>query len=437
MSGETDAPRDGDAHGDGDGDAHGNGHRPPAGIYSDPAQVRQGGSISDVTKEGLQGVRPGRAALVGGQDLTDGHRSEENGAGNGEGADTASGGDTGTGRDKGRGRHRRSGGKGKGRFGRGKGEQPMVPEAEFTSYYGRPVLNQPAWKPLNIAGYFFLGGLAGAGSVLAAGAELTGRPVMARALKITSTLSVAGSAAALIHDLGRPERFVNMLRVFKPTSPMSMGSWLLAAYAPASGVAALCDVGGRLPRLGRTATVGAALLGPGVAAYTAVLAADTAVPGWHDGYRELPFVFVGSAAGAASGMALAASPLSENGPARTAAIAATALENAAVKAMERRLGLVAEVYREGRGGRWMRTAEVLSAAGAAGAALLAGRSRTAAGVSGLALLAASACTRLGVFHAGTESSKDPKYTVVPQRERLRERERERQRRQEREEEDRP
>ncbi|MFC4493795.1 NrfD/PsrC family molybdoenzyme membrane anchor subunit [Streptomyces ovatisporus] len=298
----------------------------------------------------------------------------------------------------------------------------MVPEAEFTSYYGRPVLNRPAWKAANIAGYFFLGGLAGAGSVLAAGAELTGRPVTARALKVTSTVAVAGSAAALIHDLGRPGRFANMLRVFKPTSPMSVGSWLLAAYGPASGAASLCEVSGRLPRLGRTATVGAALLGPAVAAYTAVLAADTAVPAWHGGYRELPFVFVGSAAAAASGMALAASPLTENGPARTAALAATALENAAVKAMERRLGLVAEVYRRGSGGRWMRTAGALSAAGAAGAALFAGRSRLAAGVSGAALLAASACTRLGVFQAGLESAKDPKYTVVPQRERLRERE---------------
>ncbi|NLU74853.1 polysulfide reductase NrfD [Streptomyces sp. HNM0575] len=298
----------------------------------------------------------------------------------------------------------------------------MVPEAEFTSYYGRPVLNQPAWQPLNIAGYFFLGGLAGAGSVLAAGAETTGRPVMARALKTSSAVAVAGSAAALVHDLGRPSRFVNMLRVFKPTSPMSVGSWLLAAYGPAAGAAALCALSGRLPRLGRAATAGAALLGPAVAAYTAVLAADTAVPGWHDGYRELPFVFVGSAATAASGMALAMSPTAENGPARSAALASTALENAALKAMERRLGLVAEVYRDGTGGRWMRAAEVLSAAGAAGAGLLAGRSRVAAGVSGLALLAASACTRLGVFHAGLESSKDPKYTVVPQRERLRRRE---------------
>ncbi|HEV7628750.1 MAG TPA: NrfD/PsrC family molybdoenzyme membrane anchor subunit, partial [Streptomyces sp.] len=302
-----------------------------------------------------------------------------------------------------------------------RGERAMVPEAKFTSYYGRPILNPPVWKPLDIAGYFFLGGLAGAGSVLAAGADLTGRPVMARALKVTSTAAVAGSAAALIHDLGRPERFANMLRVFKPTSPMSVGSWLLTAYAPVSGVAALCDLGGRLPRIGRTATVGAALLGPAVASYTAVLAADTAVPGWHDGYRELPFVFVGSAATAASGVALAASPLAENGPARSAAVASAAVENAAMKAMERRLGLVAEVYREGRGGRWMRAAQALSLAGAAGAALLGGRSRTAAAVSGAALVAASVCTRLGVFHAGLESSKDPKYTVLPQRMRLRER----------------
>jgi formate-dependent nitrite reductase membrane component NrfD len=392
----------GDAHAD--RDANGD-EQPLAGVYDNRPQLSEGGSISDVTKDGVQGKRPGRAALVGGHDLTDGHH--------GDGAGPS--GHDGSARSGTRRRHGRR---------RRKGEQPMVPEAEFTSYYGKPVLNQPAWKATNIAGYFFLGGLAGAGSVLAAGAELSGRPTMARALKITSTVGIAGSTAALIHDLGRPSRFANMLRVFKPTSPMSVGSWILAAYGPASGVASLCDMTGRLPRTGRAATVGAALLGPAVASYTAVLAADTAVPAWHDGYRELPFVFVSSAAAAASGMALAASPLSENGPARTLALASTALETAAVKAMERRLGLVAEVYREGSGGGWMRAAEALSAAGAAGAALFAGRSRVAAGVAGAALLAASACTRFGVFRAGLASSENPKYTVVPQRERLRARERE-------------
>ncbi|EFL28851.1 polysulphide reductase, NrfD [Streptomyces himastatinicus ATCC 53653] len=305
----------------------------------------------------------------------------------------------------------------KGRKGR-RGEQLMVPEAEFTSYYGKPILNPPTWQARDIAGYFFLGGLAGAGSVLAAGAALTGRPRMARALKISSLVSVSGSAAALVHDLGRPERFANMLRVFKPTSPMSVGSWLLAAYGPAAGAAAVLDVGGRLPRTGRAATAVAAALGPVVASYTAVLAADTAVPGWHEGYRELPYLFVGSAAAAAGGMALIASPVAENAPARSAALFGTALEGVAVRAMERRLGVVAETYREGTAGRLMRAAEALGAAGSLGGALLARRNRTAAVLSGTALLAASACTRFGVFHAGMRSAEDPKYTVVPQRERL-------------------
>ncbi|WP_459184128.1 NrfD/PsrC family molybdoenzyme membrane anchor subunit [Streptomyces sp.] len=302
----------------------------------------------------------------------------------------------------------------------------MVDKPEFTSYYGRPVIKAPSWEARDIAGYFFLGGLAGAGSVLAAGAQLTGRPGMARALKASSAVAIAGSAAALVHDLGRPDRFANMLRVLKPTSPMSVGSWLLSVYGPAAGAAALLDLTGRLPRLGATATAGAALLGPAVASYTAVLAANTAVPAWHDAYRELPFVFVGSAAAAASGMALLAAPPREAGPARRLAVAAVVAEQIAAKGMERRLGMVAEPYAQGRGGLLMRAATVLSAAGAVGAVALGGRSRLAAGISGAALLAASACTRFGVFEAGLASARDPKYTVVPQRERLKQREEQRQ-----------
>ena len=103
------------------------------------------------------------------------------------------------------------------------------------------------------------------------------------------------SLAALVHDLGRPARFINMMRVFKVTSPMSVGTWLLSGYVPAAGVAAATALTGRLPRLGAAATAGAALLGPAVAAYTAALISDTAVPAWHDGYPEMPFVFTGSA----------------------------------------------------------------------------------------------------------------------------------------------
>jgi formate-dependent nitrite reductase membrane component NrfD len=301
---------------------------------------------------------------------------------------------------------------------RRRGEKAMVSDAEFTSYYGKPVLKPPTWKPLDIAGYFFLGGLAGAGSVFAAGAEITGRPRTARALKISSLVAVTGSLVALVHDLGRPDRFLNMLRVVKPTSPMSVGSWVLTAYAPVAGAAAVLDVTGWFPRLGRGLTAGAAALGPVVATYTAVLASDTAVPAWHGGYRELPFVFAGSATAAASGVALIAAPARENAPARSAGIAAAALEIAATKVMERRLGMVGETYHTGKAGWLMRAATALSAAGAAGAALLGGRSRTAAVLGGVALLTASACTRFGVFQAGLRSAEDPKYTVVPQRRRL-------------------
>ncbi|MGW2408184.1 NrfD/PsrC family molybdoenzyme membrane anchor subunit [Streptomyces sp. NPDC001739] len=296
-----------------------------------------------------------------------------------------------------------------------KGEELMVPRAEFDSYYGRPVIKAPSWSARDIAGYFFLGGLAGAGSVLAAGAQLTGRTTLARGMKVSSLAAVSLSTAALVHDLGRPARFGNMLRVIKPTSPMSVGSWLLSGYGPAAGIAAVCAVGGRLPRAGAAATAAAAVLGPAVATYTAVLAADTAVPAWHGAHRELPYLFAASATAAASGMALVLAPPRETAPVRCAAVLAAAADAAASRAAKRRLGMVAETYREGRAGRLLHGAELLLGAGAVTAALAGRRSRAAAVAAGLALLAGSACTRFGVFAAGIASAEDPAYTVVPQR----------------------
>ncbi|MFJ6087791.1 NrfD/PsrC family molybdoenzyme membrane anchor subunit [Streptomyces sp. NPDC092369] len=291
----------------------------------------------------------------------------------------------------------------------------MVPRAEFESYYGRPIIKAPSWSAQDIAGYFFLGGLAGAGSVLAAGAQLTGRTTTATAMKMSSLAAVSLSAAALVHDLGVPSRFPNMLRVLKPTSPMSVGSWLLAGYGPAAAAAAVTAATGRMPRAGAAATAAAALLGPAVASYTAVLAADTAVPAWHGAHRELPYLFAASATAAASGMALVLGPVHESAPARCAAVLAAGAEEAANRAAERRLGMVAETYRQGRAGTLLRTARLLTATGATTGLLLGHRSRPAAVLAGLALLAGSACTRFGVFAAGVASAQDPKYTVVPQR----------------------
>ncbi|MFC0542939.1 NrfD/PsrC family molybdoenzyme membrane anchor subunit [Kutzneria chonburiensis] len=283
------------------------------------------------------------------------------------------------------------------------------------SYYGRPVVKAPVWSPVDIGGYLFLGGLAGASSVLAAGAELTARPGLARAGKIAALGAISASAAALVHDLGRPGRFVNMLRVVKPTSPMSVGSWLLAGYGPAAGVAAATAVTGILPGVGRAATIGAGLLGPAVASYTAVLISDTATPAWHNGYREMPFVFVGSAATAAAGLGMIAASPAEAGPARRAAVFGTALETLAMHRMRSRLGMIAETHHEGKAGTLLKAAEVLTIGGAITGALLGRRSRIAATVAGAALLAGSACTRLGLFQAGVQSAEDPKYTVTPQK----------------------
>jgi hypothetical protein len=296
----------------------------------------------------------------------------------------------------------------------------MVPDASFTSYYGKPVINSPVWETRDIAGYLFLGGLAGASSLLGAGAQLTGRPTLERAAKTGALAGASLSIAALVHDLGRPARFVNMLRTFKVTSPMSVGSWLLGGYVPAAAAACATAWIGRLPRLGATATAGAALLGPSVASYTAALISDTSVPAWHDGYREMPFIFVGSAATAAGGLGMVAAP-DESAPACNIALMGAGTEVVAAQLMERRLGMVAEPYQSGTGGVYLKVGQALSALGAVGtvASAFAGRrSRLVRRLAGAAFLGASITTRWGIFHAGLASADDPKYTIVPQRERV-------------------
>jgi len=165
------------------------------------------------------------------------------------------------------------------------------------------------------------------------------------------------------------------------------------------------------------ATAGAALLGPAVATYTAVLISDTAVPAWHDGYPELPFVFAGSAATAAASLGLLAAPPDQVAPARNLGLLGAGLELAAFYTMTRRIGMTAEPYQRGRGGAYLKAGEALTVLGAAGSQA-GSRRRLLGRLSGAALLAASTATRWGVFHAGLASARDPKYTVIPQRQRL-------------------
>lgn len=402
-----------------------------------PEQTSEGGgptgpdpaasSVTGVGRAGLADGRPlGHRATVG----STGGREQTRSDGPGAGSAARPGGPGGPGGPGAPGGRR--GGRTGGRRRRRGDPNAVVPDAVFTSYYGRPVVRHSPWT-YDIPLYLFSGGVAGASSLLAVGASLTGRPALTRSGRVTALAGIAGSFYFLVHDLGRPARFINMLRVVKPTSPMSMGTWFLVAYGPAAGIAGAGEVlallperiAGLLPRALRTlldalagpAGAAAALVGPAVAAYTAVLLADTASPAWFEARRELPFVFVSSAAAAAGGAALLAVPLNQSGPARRAAIAGAVGELAAQVPMRRSMGLAAETLEQGAAGRWHRAAEVLTAAGGVLAAVSA-RSRPLSALAGVTLLGGSLATRCAIFYAGQASAKDPKYTVVPQRERV-------------------
>jgi formate-dependent nitrite reductase membrane component NrfD len=207
---------------------------------------------------------------------------------------------------------------------------------------------------------------------------------------------------------------------------------LLTAFGPLAGLAAAAElapaVADRLPvagrgpaRLlaasGRPAGLVAATVAPTIATYTAVLLADTATPAWNEARRELPFVFAGSAAAAAGGLGMLCAPVDQAGPARRMAIGGALTELAAERAMEGQLGMIAETLHSGKAGQLMRASKMLTGIGALGS-LVGRRSRVLSAVAGAALLAGSACTRFGVFEAGQASARDPRYTVVPQRERI-------------------
>ena len=296
-------------------------------------------------------------------------------------------------------------------------ERSMVPSAKPQSYYGQPVLKHPVWKP-EIPFYFYTGGLGGASAGLALMAEARGNGQLARRAWLTALAGVSASPALLISDLGRPSRFFNMLRMFKVTSPMSVGSWILASSGSATAIAVGSELTGLYPAVGRAAKVASALLGLPLATYTAGLVANTSVPAWHDARFTLPIVFAGSSAASAGAAATALTPARHAAPARRLAVGGAVVSVGAAVAMERILGELGEPYRTGTSGKLARAAGALSIAGAALIAARGARSRTAA-IAGSAVLTAGVISeRWAVFRAGFQSAGDPRYTVGPQRARI-------------------
>jgi formate-dependent nitrite reductase membrane component NrfD len=288
--------------------------------------------------------------------------------------------------------------------------------SEMQSYYGRPILKEPVWQP-EVPAYMFTGGIAGGCSLLSGVARIARHERLAKTALYVGAVADVVSPVLLISDLGRPERFHHMLRVFKVTSPMSVGSWTLFFSATASNTAAALELMGGVRPVKWTAELVSFLTGAPLATYTGTLIADTAIPVWHDARKELPWLFGASAAASAGAATTMFMPAGEAGPARRLAVAGVAAELGVMEAMQHRLGFVGEVYKQGAAGRLARTSKALTAAGATLLASRGRRSRGAAVAGSALVLAGELALRWSVFRAGFQSARDPRYTVIPQKQR--------------------
>jgi formate-dependent nitrite reductase membrane component NrfD len=279
-------------------------------------------------------------------------------------------------------------------------------------YYDLPVLKPPVWT-WEIPAYFFVGGAAGAAAVVAAVARATGAdPRLVRDARWIAAVGGAVSPALLISDLGRPERFLNMLRVFKLRSPMSVGAWTLIAFSNAAGASAFAAAARRLGRgrlpvktVADAAETIAAATGLVLSTYTGVLIGATAVPVWSRNVSLLPLHF------GASGLGAAVSMLELMGHHDRAlnrvGIAAAAAETTIGLALELEDDPALDPIKVGWSGRVTRAGGVLSGPIPLALRILGRRSMTARRVAAASTIAGSLLTRIGWLAAGRASVASP------------------------------
>ncbi len=290
------------------------------------------------------------------------------------------------------------------------------PRRDDPTYYDRPMLQSPVWKPY-IPLYYYVGGTAGASLVLGAAAQWHGSQGLDRLIGRCHWIGIIGASISgilLIADLGRPERFLNMLRVFRPTSPMNMGVWILSA-APATAMTAVLFKG---TGAGSVAGLASGVLGAGLATYTGVLLASTAVPIWQESRHILPVLF------GASAMASSASLfdlLSEDPGARRTifffGLAGRVAELGAGIAMERQVSAVPAVaapLKQGLTGAAWKAAMVLTTASLI-TMLLPNQNRKKRVVAGLLGTAGSLMLRFSIHYAGARSARNPRASFHQQR----------------------
>jgi hypothetical protein len=279
----------------------------------------------------------------------------------------------------------------------------------MSSYHRLPLLKPPVWT-WEIPAYFFVGGAAGAAAVVGAAARVAGAdPSLVRDARWLAAVGGAISPALLISDLGRPDRFLNMLRVFKVRSPMSVGAWTLVAFSHAAGARAFADVasratGGGLPVrvVADASEILSAATGVVLSTYTGVLIGATAVPVWSRNVSLLPWHF------GASGLGAAISVLELMGHRERAlnrlGIGAALVETAVGCSIESRTDPALNPLKHGPSGSITRLGGLLSGPLPLALRLLAGRSTSARRIAALSTVAGSLLTRIGWLAAGKASA---------------------------------
>jgi hypothetical protein len=233
-----------------------------------------------------------------------------------------------------------------------------------------PIIRPAVWT-WEVPLYFWFGGIATGSSFVAVACDAAGDHRSASIARRVTLAAVGPAAPLLVKDLGRPGRFLNMMRIFKPRSPMSMGAWCLSAFSGVAFGAVAADLLGR-PRLARLLGVKTAVLGTYLGSYTGVLLASTAVPVWARSRGLLGPIFIatGTATGAAANrLVLAGLGLPVGHPTRNALGNVETLAMGAELAMssfnEKRLGRLARSLEEGRPGQLFQAAKWLVRAGLA------------------------------------------------------------------------
>lgn len=285
-------------------------------------------------------------------------------------------------------------------------------------YHGRPIVKPPVWT-WEVPLYFFVGGASGMSAVIAVASLVSDAPLdLARSALWIALLGALISPVLLVLDLGRPMRFLNMLRVFKLRSPMSVGAWTLIAFGAACFAAVFLFEGFpllyqvfELPRelvsaLLLPAMIAAAITGALLATYTGVLVGATAIPAWAAHRALLPLHF--GAAGLGSAAALCELCGHDLPALNLLGLVVAGIETLLFALTEAKTrGVRDRALRQGRAALLLRSAGVLS-----GPLSLVLRLIGAWPVAALAFLLGALLSRYGWVAAGRASAADPEATLT-------------------------